>query len=162
MIPTHALSVRQPWASAIVFGEKRIENRTWRPTAQLQSGPFAMWIHASGFDNPVPTFHDGIATFAGSPAFVAAVRQGRHAAEPVNRMWANLPTRCIIGAAIVERVVEAPPPGQLVWWAGPLAWVLREVVPLAEPVRCPPVALAASRGGPGRVRGADPGRVGGR
>jgi hypothetical protein len=40
--PTRAISIRQPWATAIVFGEKDIENRTWptkfRGRAIIQAG----------------------------------------------------------------------------------------------------------------------------
>lgn len=137
-IPTHALSIRQPWASAIVFGQKRIENRTWRPTAQLQSGPFAMWIHAGGFDDPVPLNHSGISDFWYSGDSMAAMRQGRLPTEGVAQRWSSLPTRCIIGAAVVSHVagpLDRLPPDQERWWAGPLAWVLRDVVALSEPVR---------------------------
>lgn len=136
--PTHALSIRQPWASAIVHGSKRIENRTWRPTAQLLVGPFPIWIHASSLEKPVPEEHGAIAAFQRSPAGLTALRQGLKPTDPVPLAWSSLPTRSIIGAAIVERVVgplDQLPPGQEQWWAGPLAWVLRDVVALSEPVR---------------------------
>ena len=42
IVPTHAISVHQPWAWAIVAGHKIIENRTW---AVRHRGPIA--IHAS-------------------------------------------------------------------------------------------------------------------
>lgn len=42
MTKTFALSIRQPWATAIVRGGKFIENRSWEPTYR---GPF--FIHAS-------------------------------------------------------------------------------------------------------------------
>jgi hypothetical protein len=118
--PTHALSIRQPWADAIIYGPKRIENRTWKPTAQLLVGPFPIWIHASGCLDPVP--------FDACPAldeFLAGRRQLKVLS-------------CIIGAAVVERVALGRfeiAPDQHEWWAGPLAWVLRDVVALREPVR---------------------------
>lgn len=126
MIPTHALSIRQPWASAIVFGEKRIENRTWRPH-QILSGPFAIWIHASGTIEEIhPHEHAGLDEFR---------RAHPELRWPDFCKWVLAPTSVILGAAVVDRVVEAPPAGQESWWAGPLAWVLRDVVPLSEPVR---------------------------
>lgn len=119
-VPTHAISVRQPWADAIVFGPKRIENRTWRPTAQLLVGPFPVWIHASGSADPVS---------AGVSAALDEFLQGR--GRPIF-------LGCIIGAAVVERVAASQSDvdtDQRGWWAGPLAWVLRDVVALSEPVR---------------------------
>ena len=39
-----ALTIHQPWASAIVLGPKRVENRTWRPPATLVGQRLA--VHA--------------------------------------------------------------------------------------------------------------------
>ena len=39
-----ALTLWEPWASAIVHGEKRIENRPWKPPASIRGQRFA--IHA--------------------------------------------------------------------------------------------------------------------
>lgn len=39
----HTLSVRQPWASAIIMGHKDIENRNWKPRLPA---PFRLNIHA--------------------------------------------------------------------------------------------------------------------
>ena len=41
--PQPALSVRQPWAWALLYGGKTIENRTWRPLHHRGR----IWIHAS-------------------------------------------------------------------------------------------------------------------
>lgn len=43
-----ALTIRQPWADAIVHGEKRIENRTW---TTAHTGPIL--IHAGSAYDPV-------------------------------------------------------------------------------------------------------------
>ena len=128
MKPTHALSIMQPWAGAIVHGPKRIENRTWRPF-QLKDGPFAIWIHASAkpdrasLDRPTPALHSwGV--------WSDAVRFSSPA-------W-GLTCGAIIGAAVVYSVrdrVDDLPEGQEEWWAGPLAWVLCDRVALREPVR---------------------------
>jgi hypothetical protein len=127
-VPEHALSVMQPWASAIVHGSKRIENRTWRPF-QLKDGPFAIWIHASAkpdrasLDHPTPALH----------SWGVRSRTVRFSSPA----W-GLTCGAIIGAAVVEDVrdgLDRLPDGQEGWWAGPLAWVLRGVVALDEPVR---------------------------
>ena len=36
-----ALTLRQPWAWAVVFGGKDVENRTWKPRK-----PFTLLVHA--------------------------------------------------------------------------------------------------------------------
>lgn len=43
----YALTVKQPWASAIMAGLKRVENRTWRTDYR---GPLA--IHAGSSIDP--------------------------------------------------------------------------------------------------------------
>ncbi len=129
MKPTHALSIMQPWAGAIVHGPKRIENRTWRPL-QLKDGPFAIWIHASAkpdrdaIELPTPVLWHWI--------------EGRDRWSADTLPAWGLTCGAIIGAAVVYSVrdrVDDLPEGQAEWWAGPLAWVLRDVVALQEPVR---------------------------
>jgi hypothetical protein len=128
MKPTHALSIMQPWAGAIVHGLKRIENRTWRPF-QLKDGPFAIWIHASAKPDAEAIVHPPLALLRFGQA-----ADGVRFASPA---W-GLTCGAIIGAAVVEDVrngLDRLPEGQEEWWAGPLAWVLRDVVALREPVR---------------------------
>ncbi len=122
-VPTHALSIMQPWASAIVVGSKRIGNRTWRPF-QIKDGPFAIWIHASAKPDRDPD-GDAIEQFL-------EMRIGGAFAPP----W-GLSCGAIIGAAVVERVIDERPAdyAQSRWWVGPLAWVLRDVVALHHPVK---------------------------
>lgn len=45
--PLHAITLWQPWASAIIEGPKRVENRTWSPAAWTGPGPWWLAIHAS-------------------------------------------------------------------------------------------------------------------
>jgi len=39
----HTLSIRQPWASAIIMGYKDVENRDWKPRLAT---PFRLNVHA--------------------------------------------------------------------------------------------------------------------
>ncbi len=99
-----ALTIRQPWAHAILHDGKHVENRSWRPTL---APPFRMAIHAGrGYDanaypgcpineteKPVPLVEPLISygcppggtvldLFAGSCSTLVAVRhlgQGRKA-----------------------------------------------------------------------------------
>lgn len=131
ILPTHALSIQQPWASAIVHGPKRLENRTWMPVIQLRTGPFPIWIHASKAIQDIERWeHAGLDQFAADHPELGWWE--------TDARWKTAPTSVILGAVVVDRVIgehDPVPPDQQVWWAGPLAWVLRDVVALSEPVR---------------------------
>lgn len=126
------LSVRQPWACAIVFGPKRIENRGWFPrTGARGGGAFrgALAIHAS------------------------SVRKPDHAARlvlqetwPEWEAWEhNHPP--VFGSVIgVARLIDAVDVRALsvqhaklarqqrLFIAGPVCWVLDDVIPLSRPL----------------------------
>jgi hypothetical protein len=103
-----ALTVRQPWAWAIIHAGKNIENRSWRN--RHCSGTVA--IHASGASVP--------RTFS----LPRGVR--RPAAGELHRS-------AIIGVVDIVDVVDRH---RSPWFGGPLGWVLRNPRPLAQPVRC--------------------------
>jgi hypothetical protein len=97
-----ALTIKQPWAWAIVAGHKRIENRSWAPPMALLDGErFA--IHAGmGID--------------------------RAGVEWVRARGLALPEQfergALIATARVARVVcESDDP----WFMGPIGWVLEDV-----------------------------------
>lgn len=110
-----ALSIRQPWASAIVELGKRVENRTW---ATLYRGPIL--IHAS----KTMTRED--------QAEFAAVAQ---LAGVKFRPLQTLPLGCIIGQAdIVDCIAggsrHKTPHHSSPWFFGPYGFVLENVQPL--------------------------------
>lgn len=97
-----ALTVKQPWASLIASGVKRIENRSWRPPAALVGQRIA--IHAgAGWDK----------------------RGERH----TTARRGELPQGRVVCTAIIDRVVEASDDP---FWIGPLGWVLRDVRPVND------------------------------
>lgn len=49
LIPSRALSVRQPWAWAIMFAGKDIENRSWQAVSHLLNLRGEIALHASSF-----------------------------------------------------------------------------------------------------------------
>jgi hypothetical protein len=97
-----ALTVKQPWASLIASGEKRIENRSWRPPAELIGQRIAIHAGAS-WDKRGETF--------------TAARKG------------ELPQGRVVCTAVIDRVVEASDDR---FWIGPLGWVLRDVHPVDD------------------------------
>lgn len=112
-----ALTVLQPYASAIVFGPKRVENRSWRPPAELIGRRLA--IHAGKsdallFDLPLMREVSGI--WPGMPRMLREFPRGR-----------VLGTAKVVG---VETPADRPSDP---WASGPYCWVLEDVRP-CEPV----------------------------
>jgi hypothetical protein len=102
-----ALTIKQPWAAAIVAGAKRIENRSWRPGSPL---PLQIALHA-GFR----VDQDGLAFC-------------RSMGVPVE----DLPAGAIVAVATVVDIVDSSADP---WWRGPLGWLLENVVAI-EPIPC--------------------------
>lgn len=87
-----AMTVKQPWASLIASGEKRIENRSWRPPAALIGERIA--IHAgAGWDK--------------SGEKHTTARRG------------DLPQSRVVATAVIDCVLESSDDP---YWIGPLAW----------------------------------------
>lgn len=122
-----AITLTQPWASAVALGYKRVETRSWRTTYR---GPIA--IHAAkGFPGYAKEF-------AGLEFAAGRFPDGR------------LPRGAIVARAVLrdcERTEEAAitiSQADARWWGlehlygdyapGRWAWFLSEIEPLAEPV----------------------------
>lgn len=112
-----ALSVRQPWAWAIVNGHKRIENRTWAPRYRG-----TLLIHASK-----------------SKADLSWMRLvGRYTRTLVRDFEAHLAYGAIVGVVRLKEIlppeVETPQPE----WSLPgyQHWVFEDAVALREPFPC--------------------------
>lgn len=121
-----ALTILQPWASLITHGDKRVENRTWRPPAAVIGTRIA--IHAGArWDNSFPERHQ------------------RYAEEVLRKVYEGagaFPTKAIVGTAVLARVAASREElGQgdraARWFAGPFGWVLEDVVALPSPIQIP-------------------------
>lgn len=118
-LPRLALSVRQPWAWAIIHGGKNIENRDWRePNPGLRfRGPVA--IHAStGMTRD---------EYEEARDFMAGI--GVTCPAPADLARGGIIGRVIVQDAIRIRDVPGDPKWLSPWFFGPLGLVLRE--PLA-------------------------------
>lgn len=119
------LTVYQPWASLIVRGRKRIENRVWKPFRNLVGKRIA--IHAGKTWDPDFPTHDYLDEL-----------EGIHADFRVAGIEA-FPFGAILGTAIVVGWADSLakiPLDQHRWFCGPIGWVLGEVRVLAKPVPC--------------------------
>jgi len=118
-----AISIRQPWAYAIVMGYKPVENRKARWSLR---GP--TWIHA-GKAEDVKSFgyvFDLIADQTG--AALADVRADYH-----SRREGASAVGGIVGMASIIDCVQGHPSK---WWAGPYGLLMRDPVPLRAAVPC--------------------------
>lgn len=105
-----ALSIRQPWAYAILYLGKRVENRTWHTRYR---GP--IYLHASGG----LTRHEYM-------EFLLFYQQEIKGGLPVPPA-AALPKGGIVGKAVIADCVES---FDSPWFTGPYGLVLRDVEPL--------------------------------
>ncbi len=110
--PLMALTLQQPWASAVRDLGKHTENRSW-PAPERVLGHFIA-IHAGR-------------TFREEAADWLAARTGRMLTRQ------NVPLGAVVALARVVEVVQEHPGDP--WFAGPYGWVLGEVMALT-PVHC--------------------------
>lgn len=112
-----ALTIWQPWAWAIAYHEKRVENRHWSPPQSLIGCRFA--IHAGKMRDNEAVGHllaNGISV-SYDMAFGAIV-----ATAVLDEVWTD--------------ALDAKLAGQSFWWSGPFGWALRDIVTLPEPIPC--------------------------
>src|SRR5690242_8730284 len=110
------LTIRQPWAHFIASGHKRIENRDWRPPADLIGQHLA--IHAS------KKFEKSAAEWIKTELGLTVPKHD------------DLPQGAIVAVAIVDRVCDSSDESEGwddPWFIGAYGWILRDVVAI-EPV----------------------------
>ena len=112
--PLRALTIRQPWADAIVHGAKRVENRTWAAPAK-HHGSRVLLHAAAGCDRTVLVLPDG----------------SLPAPEPMWTRGALMAVATLTGChqAAGDCCVPWGEPG--VWH-----WQFTDVRPLPEPIPC--------------------------
>lgn len=106
VLPTYALTVHQPYATALVRGLKPVENRSWRPWLAI---PFQLAIHASRkVVDPSSIPPDLIDDLLGLGD------------------WSDLPRGALVGTVQVVSCRQ-PLTGER-WAMGPLCWVCQDPV----------------------------------
>ena len=111
-----AITLGQPYASALAYGPKRVENRTW-PIPRSVRLPAVIAIHAGLSDWP----DDGVRDLW--PDYPSRV---------------DLPRRSVLGAMRIVRCVRLPSADRAAlspWASGPWVWVVDRVWPLPRPIR---------------------------
>lgn len=130
----YALTIWQPWANAVASGVKDVENRTWRPWAQVMGQRIA--IHAGKRVDP---------NYGAGDRWVDAYMAERHF-YPTTRQWyLEHCTGMIVGTAVVRGWWHEDGYGdgddyQLAgtsdWFMGPYGWLFDNATPLRHPVPC--------------------------
>lgn len=118
-----ALSIRQPWAWAIFFASKDVENRIWRPPVGMRGR--RILIHASKGGSRTQYDHD-----------VEQVLWARSCARLLRTpvpYFAEAPRGCIVGAVTIVGWTRS---SESVWFGGPWGWQLSNAVALKIPVAC--------------------------
>lgn len=106
-----ALTLWQPWASLIIWGPKRIENRTWAP--------------------PQFVLFKRIAIHAGKKLEKHILEELGHRILPGGL---PVPAGAILGTAFVQGSVTKSDDE---FFAGPIGWVLSDIERFKVPVPCP-------------------------
>jgi len=110
-----AITIRQPWAHAVIYGGKTIENRSW-PTKYR--GPVA--IHAG------LALEDGV-------FFDFVKRRGLESSLPFGRdATRDLPRGAVVGLVDIVDCVTTDPSA---WFEGPFGFILANPRPL-RPIPC--------------------------
>lgn len=118
-----ALTLHQPWAWAICYAGKDVENRTWRPPRWSIGRRIAI--------------HAGLTWDAG--AHIALQRMLGLDAGPPGR--SSLPLGAVVGTAIVAGWFDSSgdaygvqPQYRSPWYQGAVGWVLRDARPTTAPI----------------------------
>ena len=122
-----ALTLWRPWPHAIFYGGKRIENRPWKPWERIIGHYIAL--------------HAGLKYDANGAEDMREL--GLY--DPPGDEWC--PRGCIVGVARIVGYVEEKEGvffdqvgpefnvDEKVWFSGPFAWKLDDVVPFMSPVK---------------------------
>lgn len=106
-----ALTLHQPWASLIIWGPKRIENRTWHPHKTV------LWKR--------------IAIHAGKKLEKSTLEQYQSRILPGGL---PVPLGAILGTAFVQGSVTESSDE---FFMGPIGWMLTDIERFRVPIPCP-------------------------
>lgn len=128
------LSVRQPFATLLALGEKRVETRSWQPSALHPGEPLA--IHAA------KAWWRGGRELAATEPFASALVRGYQRGLLASPHPDDLPRGCVLAIARFVRCIpgDGPEAAQLsaqerafgIYGPGRYDWVLDDMRPLRE------------------------------
>lgn len=139
-----ALTLWQPWATAIAHLGKDVENRTWSPPRALLGKPLAIHAGQRVDKDSLAELLDQmrLGMIPNRPDLLSADRMPKGHVVALAKVSGWLcshellpmldPDRKIhqVGEATAAKVWTGP------WWVGPVGWVFGRVLALPEPVPC--------------------------
>lgn len=131
-ITASVLTVRQPWASAIAYGGKDLENRSYEPIPKKLrsriSYPFPVFVHAAKGPldcNPMFTLPYPFRTMPTIDNMVKFGIDKKHF-----RIKEFYPRGAIIAVAEITGLYRAGDTGRMWWAPGQIGWLLGKVRPI--------------------------------
>ena len=116
-MPRYAISVRQPWADAILTRGKTVENRTWCLPARMEGVP--VWLHAGKKPDRLPL----VIPYLGETVAARGLPQ-----PGPDRYGAIVGIVTFAGCAHREHDAALSP-----WWFGPHGWRISHAESLEKP-----------------------------
>lgn len=141
-----ALTLIQPWAFAVEHLGKPVENRTWAPPKAAIGKRFAIHAGKQVDRKVLNDFRSSgeLARVAASRSpYVELIPRGAITCSALLRGWVRgTQDRVASSREVLEVVGDVTPERALEivraprWWAGPIGWVLADVLPLFSPISC--------------------------
>ena len=125
-----ALSIRQPWAWAVLHAGKDIENRDWQTTNPALRFRGRCVVQAGAFPG-VRVWNERWSEYCA--AVLNFPREACPDPEPLIPLFDQLTFGALLGTVEVVEVVTNHPSH---WFFGPVGLVLREPRPFPHPVPC--------------------------
>jgi hypothetical protein len=107
----YALTLHRPWTDAILYGGKRIENRSWKPHRKVLGK--IIGLHAARFYDV-----GGARWMLNNTGFFPPLDE-------------DSPERALVGLARVTGYVTT---SDDVWFGGPIGWTMDDICRLNEPI----------------------------
>jgi len=107
-----ALTLHRPWGHAIIYGRKRIENRTWKPPKSI-IGKFIFLHSGKSYDKKAVDFMHKLGFY------------------PPDEKDCPLGIIGMIEITGYSRRIENA------WFFGPYGWTIGGVIAFLEPIECP-------------------------
>ena len=124
-----AVSIRQPWAWAVMYAGKDVENRTEGAAKRMRRGiGQRVLIHASK------------TMFAEDYDCIVALMRSRNLGEPPKMDDLDAGAGCVIGSAVIVGIIDPAVGHKSPWYKG------RSGLVLADPKPCAPMPLKGQLG----------------
>ena len=142
-LPDYGLTIRDPGARAIIWGPKRVENRTWQPPEKVIGERLAIGMSKTIDEETNEALRDRISDQTKKHDVAAMTAYRHHPGHIIGsvRVVGFLDER--VDEPVARHQEEGPQecssmwPSEVVdnnWYVGPVGWILFDPRPLDDPV----------------------------